>query len=179
MMPPVGYRQLFAANSSVGSTGANLVHHPSLMNTGEGCGAVASRSDAEASLILSANELRLGKPWLCRMSEFGSTAGQSSPARPQPTRAEQANTSAVIAVRHCYSPEPRGRIPRVPVPRVVDLGLVVHQLPLVFVVVGANRSCGTTRVRLSGIGEPWRPQSPQEGAHHRTACRYALRNQPP
>jgi hypothetical protein len=82
------------------------------MNTGEGCRAVTSRSDAEASLILSASELRLGKPCLCRVSEFGSTAGQSSPARPPPTRAEQANTSAVIAVRNCDPPEPRGRIPR-------------------------------------------------------------------
>src|SRR3954463_2121681 len=32
------------------------------MNAGEGCRAVALRSNAEAGLLVSANELRLGKP---------------------------------------------------------------------------------------------------------------------
>ena len=32
------------------------------MNAGEGCRAVALRRNAEAGLILSLNELRLGKP---------------------------------------------------------------------------------------------------------------------
>ena len=45
-------------------TGSNpgLVHHPSLMNAGEGCRAVALLRNAEAGLLLSLNELRLGKP---------------------------------------------------------------------------------------------------------------------
>jgi hypothetical protein len=43
-------------------TGAVLVHHPSLMNTGEGCRTLASQSDAEAGPALSVNELQLGKP---------------------------------------------------------------------------------------------------------------------
>jgi putative endonuclease len=46
-------------------SGENLGHHPSLMNAGEGCRAVASRSDAVAGLVPSLNELRLGHHAFC------------------------------------------------------------------------------------------------------------------
>ena len=66
-----------------------LVHHPSLMNAGEGCRAAASRRDAKAGLILSANELRLGKPY--RVSELrllnpGRLLNGARTPQKQPTR---------------------------------------------------------------------------------------------
>jgi len=72
----IGWEAGFSASAFVGSYANRLnspeprpeavpipegwVHHPSLMIAGEGCRAVASQSDAEAGLLLSPNELRLG-----------------------------------------------------------------------------------------------------------------------
>ena len=99
-------------------TGAVLVHHPSLMNAGEGCRAVASRATQRRARP-PWNELRLGKPLLHSGLLFGCDsprpARQADPAsNHRPLRSQKTANGLSGIHRSCAFRVPARSAPRLP-----------------------------------------------------------------